>query len=149
MRKSIHTDYYEKAMIISMIIDSVLIDASKTETEKQIAVNKAKEKLIEYKREYRKKLKDSYYSHYLYHGDNGEGYGEIVASGGDWDDYWYKVFFTNENWTEEDKKEFVDENWVYCTPSQYDCTGQRFTWAINCFNVPKGVVCYIREALDV
>ena len=75
--------------------------------------------------------------------------GFIVNGGGEFDYRWMKVFFPGERWTDEEKAEFVEENWIYCRPSQYDCTGQIFTTGIDCFNVPSGVVVYIREAMDV
>lgn len=65
-------------------------------------------------------------------------YGDFIYSG------WY-----TERWTDEEKAEFVEENWIYCRPSQYDCTGQIFTTRIDCFNMPRGVVVYIMEAMDV
>ena len=106
-------------------------------------------KIAEDKREYRKALKGTWHGKYLYLGKDGKGYGKIVNDGGNYDTFWQKIFFPNEHWTEEEKMEFVDDNWVKATPSQYDCTGQIFTWAIDVFNVPSGVVAYIRYAMDV
>ena len=106
-------------------------------------------RIIEIKREYRRALKGHWYDHYLYPGEDFKGYGEIVFQHWDYDSGYRKVFFPNEHWTEEDKREFVDDNLVKATPSQYDCTGQIFTWAIDIFNVPSGVVAYIRYAMDV
>ena len=106
------------------------------------------EKIIAHKKEYRRWLKE-YDKKYLYHLSDGTGYGEIIASGGDYDGGWYKVFFPGDYFTEEDKKEFIEDNWRYAKPSQYDCTGQIFTWSIKVFNVPSGVVAYIQEAMDV
>lgn len=76
-------------------------------------------------------------------------YSEIVGYGGRDDSGWVKIFFPNQRWTDETKREFIEDNWRYAKPSQYDCTGQIFTWAIDVFNVPSGVVAYIREAIDV
>ena len=103
--------------------------------------------IIKDKKRYRKSIKDK--RKYLYPGKDGNGYGEIVNGGGDFDTMWMKVFFSGEHWTEEEKQEFIDENWIHAMPSQYDCTGQVFTWAIDVFNVPSGVVAYIRNAIDV
>ena len=108
------------------------------------AMMKAKEHLDKAKPKYRDHLK-------LQDNNRYENYanGFIINGGGEFDYRWMKVFFPGERWTDEEKAEFVDENWVHCRPSQYDCTGQIFTWAIDCFNIPDGVVCYIREAMDV
>lgn len=102
------------------------------------------EKIAADKREYRKCLKLKSDNHYE---DYANGF--VVASGGDWDSWWMKVFFPNEHWSKEEMDIFIEYNWRHATPSQYDCTGQLFTWAIDCFNVPSGVVAYIREAIDV
>lgn len=107
------------------------------------------EVIIKVKREYRKWLKDNNKKKYLYHSIDGKGYGEIVACHWEYDDGWKKIFFPGEHWNDEEKKEFIEENWHNCRASIYDCTGDIFTWAINCFNVPSGVICYIREGLDV
>lgn len=101
--------------------------------------------LIEHKREYRADLKKRAEKKYLYPNN----YGEIVNGGGDFEYRWMKVFFEGEHWNDDEKKKFIEENWVDATPSQYDCTGQIFTYAIDVFNVPSGVVAYIREAMDV
>ena len=75
--------------------------------------------------------------------------GKIVAYGSNNDDiFWKKVFFEGEYWDEEDKEAFRDDNWIEIN-SPYDCTGKTFTWAIDSFNVPNGVVAYIRYAIDV
>ena len=133
-------------MILNDLIRKQLIRTGLYFGEKKDAIDK---KIIEDKREYRKALKGALHDKYLYQGEDGEGYGEIVNGGGDYDHYWQKIFFPDECWTEEEKREFVDDNWVRATPSQYDCTGQIFTWAIDVFNVPSGVVAYIRYAMDV
>jgi hypothetical protein len=73
----------------------------------------------------------------------------IVNSGGDYDSWWIKVFFPGESWTDEEKDEFIAYAWIPYRWSPYDCTGQTFTQSISCFNVPSGVVAYVREALDV
>ena len=102
------------------------------------------DKIIKLKKEYRKRLKEENSPKYLFN-----NYGEIVNFGGNYDWFWQKVFFTGEHWTEEEKKEFIEDAWIHAKPSQYDCTGQVFTWAIDVFNVPSGVVAYIRNAIDV
>lgn len=116
-------------------------------------VGEAKEKfenlIIQHKREYRERLKRENAAKYLYYGKDGNGYGEIVNGGGEFDWRWQKVFFSGERWTDEEKMEFVDDNWIECKPSQYDCTGQIFTSRIEVFNVPAGVVAYIIECMDV
>lgn len=112
-----------------------------------------KEKLNNYIKEAKKEIRNYYKilerNKYLYHGENGEMYGKRINTGGDWDSFWEKYFFEGECWTEEEKREFIEDNWIHYKPSPYDCTGQVFTWSISCFNVPGGVVCYIRNALDV
>ena len=118
-----------------------------TEKQKQHALSYIDNKIIEDKRAYRKSLKmrhDIYYQPY-----NPEPVGVIVASHGDMDGGWMKVFVDGEHWTEEEKQSFIDSNWIHYRPSPYDCTGQRFTEGIDVFNVPRGVVIYIREGVDV
>lgn len=105
--------------------------------------------VIKHKRELRKALKGEWFEKYLYPGIDFEGWGEIVNGGGSYDSRWRKYFFPGECWTDLEKAEFIEDNWVDCMPSQYDCTGQIFTWAIDVFNVPSGVIAYIREAMDV
>ena len=107
--------------------------ATREKMEKYIAKNKKR---------YRSSLKEENEKKYLYGG-------EIVAGGGDYDSFWQKIFFKDDHWTEEEKQEFIEAAWIHAKPSQYDCTGQVFTWAIDVFNVPNGVVAYIRNALDV
>lgn len=125
-------------LFVDKIIKKSLVEQGVYKGERR---QKLEAKIAEHKVEYRRALKQK---KYLF----GE-YGEIVNSGGDWDSFWEKVFFPGERWTPEEIKEFVDENWIYCKPSPYDCTGQVFTWAIDVFNVPAGVVAYLRYALDV
>lgn len=109
------------------------------------AIEKCKQLLAEHKREYRNWLRKEDENKYLYPNK----YGKIVAGGGDFDSRWMKVFFPDEQWSEEDKQEFVEENWKHYKPTYYDCTGQIFTTSIRVFNVPSGVVAYIMEAMDV
>ena len=131
-----------ESVMIDKDIKNWLIENGKYEGEKKEKIDSM---LINDKREYRKSLKAKYKKRYLYPNQ----YGEIVNGGGGFDSMWEKVFFKGERWTDEDKREFIEENWVECTPSQYDCTGQIFTWAIDVFNVPSGVVAYLRYAMDV
>lgn len=136
--------------IIKMCINDLI---KKQLIERGLYVGEAKEaidkKIVEDKREYRKVLKGKWHEKYLYPGKDGKGYGKIINGGGSFDRLYQKIFFPNECWTEEEKKEFIDENWRKATPSQYDCTGQIFTLAIDVFNVPSGVIAYIRYAMDV
>ena len=108
------------------------------------AIKKAKEHLDKAKRKYRDHLK-------LQNNNRYENYANsfIVNGGGEFDHRWMKIFFPNERWTDEEKIEFINENWIYCRPFQYDCTGKIFTTRIDCFNTPRGVVVYIMEAMDV
>lgn len=103
------------------------------------------EKIVEYKREYRKRLRLEDKEGESFRGTNGK----VVGCGGEYDHSWVKVFFEGETWSREEMKEFSDYIWIHYTPSQYDCTGQWFTWAVDCFNTPRGVVVYVREAMDV
>ena len=148
MRKT-HKDYYFWLKEYEFIRGYVSNRLDITDDAKCAAIKSLDEKIIERKREYRAALKGKWWDNYLYPGTDGKGYGKIVACGGEWDSFWRKIFFEGEHWTEEEIREFIDDNWVSCKLGPYDCTGQRFTWAIDCFNVPSGVVCYIREALDV
>lgn len=132
-------DLYNWITIYEFVKDC-LIKKGKYSDETIEAIN---DLIIKLKREYRANLKKRD-KRYLY-----PDYGEIVNSGGDWDSFWKKIFFAGEQWSEEDKREFIEENWIYCEPSQYDCTGQIFTQSIDVFNVPNGVVAYIRYAMDV
>lgn len=138
----------EKWLIERILIDKMILDemaTGKYPTATREAIEKIKNLLIEHKREYRSWLKDKEKKRYLYP----DNYGKIVASGGSYDTFWQKIFFEGEHWTDEEKNQFVAANWITAKPSQYDCTGQVFTWAINVFNTPNGVVAYIRNALDV
>ena len=102
-------------------------------------------KIAEKKKECRAAMKEKERkSRYMF-----PGYGEIVNSGGDWDSCWMKVFFKGEHWTEEEIEEFLEDNWRYVRYPAYDCTGDLFTLGIEVFNVPGGVVAYLREAVDV
>ena len=101
--------------------------------------------LAKHKREFRDWLKREESKDYLYK----EKRGKIITGGGDFDGRWQKVFFPNEHWDEEDINFFKRDNWIEYVPSPYDCTGQIFTWAIDVFNAPNGVIAFIREAIDV
>ena len=96
------------------------------------------------KREYRAALKEKNRAKRFRGTD-----GLIVNEGGDYDSHWIKVFFPGESWTDEEKDEFIAYAWIPYRWSPYDCTGQLFTQGISVFNVPGGVVAYVREALDV
>jgi hypothetical protein len=104
------------------------------------------ESLIKYKRELRRLLKEK---NNLYYGPYENPIGEITFVIGDYDGCIIKVFVPDENWTDEEKREFISENWKEYQPSQYDCTGQIFTNWIKVINVPAGVVIYINERRDV
>ena len=133
---------YEKIQIDEMIINELSNKYHLVAVRE--AIEQAKELLIKHKREYRKDLKLKSDNHYETYKN-----GFVVNGGGEWDSFWRKVFFPGERWTKEEMEDFKQENWKRCRYSAYDCTGDLFTWAIDCFNVPSGVVCYIREALDV
>lgn len=134
---------YESVQIAHEIYNEIKSGKFKVD-DRAAAMEKAKEHLDKAKRKYRDSLKlnaDNHYGTYVN--------GFIVNGGGEYDYRWMKVFFPGERWTDEEKTRFVDENWMYCRPSQYDCTGQIFTTGIECFNIPSGVVVYIMEAMDV
>ena len=65
----------------------------------------------------------------------------------DGESIWEKRLYPGSRWSETEKLNFIEESWVYIN-SPYDCTGQWFTWAIDVFNVPAGVVVYIFSAID-
>ena len=130
---------YEK-----IIIDKEIMKLLKEQNANEDKIKHCEEKLIKHKREWRDWLKKQDDHHFSYYKN-----GFTVNGGGEWEYCWTKVFFPGEHWTKEEMKEFEDENWKRCRYSAYDCTGDIFTYAIDCFNVPSGVVCYIREAMDV
>lgn len=136
MARRVDTNF--EKLIIDNLIKKSLVEQGVYKGERR---QKLEAKIAEHKVEYRRALKQK---KYLF----GE-YGEIVNGGGDWDSFWQKVFFPGERWTPEEIKEFVDENWIHCEPGPYDCTGEVFTWAIDVFNVPAGVVAYLRYGIDV
>lgn len=139
MRNSVYTDL----QIAQMIYNSVK-EKFGNNPDMEVYIRCAEENLITRKRKWRdwlKKQNDNHYDTYV------NGY--IVNGGGDYDYSWEKIFFPGEYWTDEEKNEFIEWNWHHYVPTYYDCTGQIFTWSIDCFNVPSGVVCYIREAMDV
>ena len=133
-----HRIYHEK-----MYLNNLLLSQFKGDKEKVEIIN---EKIVELKKEYRKWLKER---HDLYYGYYEKPIGIITASHWENDSGWMKVLIKDQHWSEEEKQEFIEENWIHYKWSQYDCTGQVFTWAINVFNVPSGVVAYIRNAMDV
>ena len=138
--------YLEKIEIYKMLVDDL-----KQKNASKERLDYAEQELIRCKREYRAWLKKKNRKKYLWPGKDGKGYGEIVNTGSPYpyDSFWRKVFFAGEHWDEDDKKEFIESAWTHMKPSQYDCTGQIFTWMIYVFNVPNGVVAYIMDALDV
>lgn len=107
----------------------------------------AEQRLIEAKRKYRSNLKKRA-ERWFCKDKDGNGYGEIINGHYDCDSGWYKILFANEHWSDEEKREFIDDNWVEIN-SPYDCTGKIFTYRISVCNTPKGVVAYIFEARDV
>lgn len=140
-----HRIYFEYLSLHNEIKNTLAQRGDLTEEKK----NLIDERIAEHKKEYRAWLKRRYGKKYLYPGKDGNGYGEIVAVGGKYDSCWTKVFFPGEHWDEEEKHEFIEANWKHYKPTYYDCTGQIFTWAIDVFNLPSGVVAYIRDAMDV
>ena len=135
---------YEKIMF-DMEVKKWLIESGKYVGEHKKGID---DLIAKHKRECRQEVKEKYSPKYLYYGKDGEGYGEIINSGGDWDYFWKKVIFPGEHWKEEEKEQFRQENWKRARYCAYDCTGDVFTWAIDVFNTPNGVVAYIREAVD-
>lgn len=101
---------------------------------------KANELLIDLKKKVRRKLK----THTVE--DNG---GILVNRLGDWDWCISKYFYPGVHWTEEEKREYKEYNWIESPNSPYDCTGKVFTCWIQIFDVPKGTIVYIREDMDV
>lgn len=104
--------------------------------------------IIKSKRKIRKALKQREMTKYLYPGRDGNGYGEIVNGKWDFDTGWKKVFFPSEHWSDREIEEFREENWKHIRYSAYDCTNDVYTDGIDVFNVPNGVVAYIRESVD-
>ena len=131
---------YEHLRFEEALLDFVL----KEHPDNLEGIAHCRDRIIKQKRRIRKWLKEKYDNHY-----NGYENGFVVGGHWEFDGGWRKVFFPGEHWADEDKKEFTEENWKRCRYSAYDCTGDIFTWAIDCFNVPSGVVCYMREAVDV
>ncbi len=82
-----------------------------------------------------------------YQDENEFDYVQIKGEG--YDSTTWKKFFPNEFFTKEEQKEIMDEMWIHALPSQYDCTGQEFTWAIYFFKVPNGTWIYHRKGYDV
>lgn len=107
------------------------------------------EKIVEHKKEYRKRLRRKYGKRYEFKGKDGNGYGEIVNAGGWWDSAWRKVIFPGEYWADEEKQEFIAAVWIPYKYTYYDCTGQLFTSSVSVFNTPNGVIAFIRDNLDV
>ena len=99
-----------------------------------------KEWLINLKKKIRRKLKP--------HTVEVNG-GILVNRLGDWDWCISKYFYPGVHWTEEEKREYKEYNWIESPNSPYDCTGKIFTCWIQIFDVPKGTIVYIRENMDV
>ena len=55
--------------------------------------------------------------------------------------------FTEEKFTDEEKRELMDEWWIHIY-SPYDCTGKEFTQWIGFFEVPNGTWIYHRKGID-
>ena len=130
---------YIDTLMIDLLIKNQLVKQNQYKGETR---EKMEKHIAKSKKRYRSYLREEAEKKYLYGG-------EIVACGGDYDYFWQKIFFKDDHWTEEEKQEFIEAAWIYAKPSQYDCTGQVFTWAIDVFNVPSGVIAYIRNGLDV
>ena len=130
--------YHEVMDLINDVRDKLISDGTYSDEAK----HHLDERSADIKRKHRKWLKEKYKPQYLYGG-------KIVAQHWDYDSGYRKLFFANQHWSDEEKEDFADAHWRYCRKSPYDCTGDIFTWAIDCFNVPSGVVVYIREAMDV
>lgn len=69
------------------------------------------------------------------------------------DDYesWveYGFIVNSEDWTDEDIREWVDEEWMRVT-SPYDCSGQTFTYGIHWHRNPCGLISYQHhKSIDV
>ena len=75
--------------------------------------------------------------------------GILMNRWGDWDWCISKYFYPGVHWTEEEKREYEEYNWIESPNSPYDCTGEVFTCWIQIFDVPKGTIVYIRENMDV
>lgn len=71
---------------------------------------------------------------------------ELVKA--EYDDEVWKRFFPNEFFTKEEKREIEEDMWIHAKPSQYDCTGQRFTCFIDFYEVPNGTWIYHRIGYD-
>lgn len=73
----------------------------------------------------------------------------ILNRGGnrDGDSVWEKRLYPGENWDEEEREEFIRDEWTY-VHSPYDCSGEWFTWRIEVFNTLSGVVAYVFQAVD-
>ena len=140
--RSVHRRYHEKQMVNQFCLEYV---GQRGDEE---AIKKIKEKIASDKRDYRRELRmEDLRQKRNYHARFGDG--TVVNEGGDWDYCWYKVFFPNERWTDEEKREYADYVWIRYVPTYYDCTGQIFTRFVDAFNVPNGVVVYIRDCMDV
>lgn len=134
---------YVENLKIDLAIKRELVKENKYKGETRKCLE---ELLRKHKREFRDWLKRQESNGYLY---KEKKYGKIITGGGDFDGLWRKVFFPNEHWDDEDIEFFKKDNWIEYVPSPYDCTGQIFTWAIDVFNVPNGVIAFIRDAIDV
>lgn len=131
--------YLDRLMIDNEIKKDLIAKGAYTGVLKQIL----DEQLARHKREYRADLKreTNLYCNYKN--------ARIVNGFWKFDGGWMKVFFPGEHWTEEEKEKFISDNWKRVRYSAYDCTGDTFTEGISVFNVPRGVVAYIFEGVDV
>ena len=134
--------YYERIMLDKMIIEELIKKNTRSSNEK---LKKAEWHLIKDKRVFRNYLKTS--DHRKQYRDYKNS--EIVGYGGTYDSGWMKILFKGERWSKEEKEKFIRNNWRHRRFSAYDCTGDIFTWGIDVFNVPSGVVVYIREGKDI
>lgn len=113
----------------------------------QDRIDQVNDHLAAYKREYRAKAKETDFELPDIYMDSETA--SVVNYGGDWDGYWVKIFCKGSRWTEDQKKQFIMDNWISIQYEAWDCTGRTFTSRVSVFNVPDGVVAYIKYNRDV
>lgn len=131
--------YLDRLMIDNEIKKDLIAEGAYTGIVKQ----KLDEQIARHKREYRAYLKKETNLYRNYKN------ARIVNGFLEYDGGWMKVFFPGEHWSQEEKEKFISDNWKCVRYPAYDCTGDTFTERISVFNVPRGVVAYIFEGVDV
>lgn len=63
--------------------------------------------------------------------------------------YWIEKFVFPYVFDEEEIQFYLEDHWIFASPSLYDCTGQTFTRDIKIFIINGKTIVYHFKAIDV